>query len=297
MQSQSFAALFLLSQGALPTQAMRRARWHLALGLLLFSAARPAWLSLPLTRRGGLLLGAAVLSGPQGALAKEADAKDPSEELSQLIRFADDPAQSGWQIRLPRDWITVQKEAPGSGAKAQSLLFSGGPIAKSEIKILRVPVKSKSETMDFFLSPSPKMTKDQAAAALSRSYEKKPSTFRFKLLGKTSAEERDGSRYLRYGFSVARCEGSQIPDAAGEKACVRPGEKEATELTKMDTTARHWEVATTVTTESAGGAPYALWLVECSVPSESWKESSAQINAVMDSFAVGTKAQLEALDR
>ncbi|CAE7938694.1 unnamed protein product, partial [Symbiodinium sp. KB8] len=90
---------------------------------------------------------------------------------------------------------------------------------------------------------------------------------------------------VRYGFSVARCEGSQIPDASGEKACVRPGEKEATELTKMDTTARHWEVATTVTTESAGGAPYALWLVECSVPSESWKESSAQINAVMDSFA------------
>lgn len=88
------------------------------LGLLLFSAARPAWLSLPLTRRASFLLSAAVLSGPQDAFAKEEDAKNPSEELSQLIRFADDPAQSGWQIRLPRDWITVRKEAPGAGAKA-----------------------------------------------------------------------------------------------------------------------------------------------------------------------------------
>ena len=78
---------------------------------------------------------------------------------------------------------------------------------------------------------------------------------------------------------------------------------------------RHWEVATTVTS-SNGKEPYALWIVvrrlgdvgrvgwirnqpsisvdefqwqirqECSVPSESWKEESAQINQIVDSFAV-----------
>ncbi|CAE7439586.1 unnamed protein product [Symbiodinium natans] len=137
----------------------RRQCWLLAMLLLLGLVAQPAWLPPP-RRREGLLQTVAVLWVPQVALAKEAaSAKDASEELPQLIRFADNPALSGWQIRLPSDWITVRKEAPTIGSKAESLLFSGGPLAKSEIKILRVPLKSKSDTMGFFLDKSPAMSK------------------------------------------------------------------------------------------------------------------------------------------
>ncbi|CAJ1429798.1 unnamed protein product [Effrenium voratum] len=130
---------------------------------------------------------------------------------------------------------------------------------------------------------------DQAAEALSRSYERKPSTFRFKLL-KSKLFDRSSGRLLRYGFSVSRCEGAQM-ESEGQKICVRPGSQD-----KLDTTARHWEVATTVTS-AKGQPPYALWILECSVPSESWKEDAEQVNQIMDSFAVGTKEQLDTLDK
>eukprot|EP00434_Breviolum_minutum_P000611 symbB.v1.2.000533.t1/scaffold31.1/size418471/29 len=226
--------------------------------------------------------------GCVGSLSQEARAEEVAQvDLSQFIRFAEE-GKTGWQIRLPKDWITIRKEAaPSDASGAKSLLFSGGPTKKSEIKVLRASLgSSKSSTLDFFLSQS-SMTKEQAAEALSRSYQKKPSTFRFKLL-KSKVLERSSGRILRYGFSVARCEGSQI-ESEGQKICVKPGSED-----KLDTIARHWEVATTVTSND-GKEPYALWIVECSVPSENWKEESAQINEIVNSFGVGTKAQLDQL--
>ncbi|CAL1148311.1 unnamed protein product [Cladocopium goreaui] len=230
-----------------------------------------------------------LLDGCVGSLLFSQQARaEETTDLSQFIRFAEE-AKTGWQINLPKDWITIRKEAaPSDASGAKSLLFSGGPTKKSEIKVLRASLgSSKSSTLDFFLSPQPAMTKDQAAEALSRSYAKKPSTFRFKLL-KSKVLERGSGRILRYGFSVARCEGSQT-ESEGQKICVKPGSDD-----KLDTIARHWEVATTVTSTD-GKEPYALWIVECSVPSENWKEESAQINQIVDSFAVGTKAQLDQL--
>eukprot|EP00913_Durusdinium_trenchii_P023619 g22191.t1 len=206
-----------------------------------------------------------------GALlfSQQASAEEGSD-LSQFIRFVEQD-QIGWQIKLPketrlRDWITIRKEAAPKGSEggAKSLLFSGGPTQKSEIKVLRASVgSSKSNTLDFFLSKAPTMTK-----ALSKSYEKKPSTFRFKLL-KSKVVDRSSGRILRYGFSVARCEGAQA-EIEGQRACVKPGTED-----KLEAIARHWE--------------------ECSVPSESWKEEAPQIKEIVDSFGVGTKAQLDEL--
>ncbi|CAK8991011.1 unnamed protein product [Durusdinium trenchii] len=216
-----------------------------------------------------------------GALlfSQQASAEEGSD-LSQFIRFVEQD-QIGWQIKLPKDWITIRKEAAPKGSEggAKSLLFSGGPTQKSEIKVLRASVgSSKSNTLDFFLSKAPTMTKEEAAEALSKSYEKKPSTFRFKLL-KSKVVDRSSGRILRYGFSVARCEGAQA-EIEGQRACVKPGTED-----KLEAIARHWEVATTVTSTD-GHEPYALWIVECSVPSD--KE-------IVDSFGVGTKAQLDEL--
>ncbi|CAK8991091.1 unnamed protein product [Durusdinium trenchii] len=279
-----------------------------------------------------------------GALlfSQQASAEEGSD-LSQFIRFVEQD-QIGWQIKLPKDWITIRKEAAPKGSEggAKSLLFSGGPTQKSEIKVLRASVgSSKSNTLDFFLSKAPTMTKEEAAEALSKSYEKKPSTFRFKLL-KSKVVDRSSGRILRrvsapdspriasysfknycysfhlfdkvlssprsktlrkvkssgvsrclesslrYGFSVARCEGAQA-EIEGQRACVKPGTED-----KLEAIARHWEVATTVTSTD-GHEPYALWIVECSVPSESWKEEAPQIKEIVDSFGVGTKAQLDEL--
>uniref|UniRef100_A0A7S0ADN9 Uncharacterized protein n=1 Tax=Pyrodinium bahamense TaxID=73915 RepID=A0A7S0ADN9_9DINO len=218
----------------------------------------------------------------------------------------------GWQMRLPPTWRPYnQRGIPGLNEVAsRELLLAGDPTQKAEVKVVRIPLATSPRDpqglgglalIEYFSTPlgqQPRVTRSQVVDILSKGFEQQPAIFSFSFVDTPSEELRNATKYLRYDFEAARCEGAQVQGVSG-KICQRSDNGEMLPVNN-----RHHAIVSTVVPEPIGNSQVAdgllvgpngaevLWVVDVSAPAASWRNVTEQVEVVLASFGVGTEAEL-----
>jgi len=217
----------------------------------------------------------------------------------------------GFQVKMPRVWTAYnQRGNPGLGDKSAKVLLAGGSASdKAEVQVVRVPLavtRADPEgvgslgLIDYFSTPSgqqPRITREQIVDVLTKGVKTSGNNFRFNLTGTPTEFFRNTTKYLRYDYEVDKCFADIIEGEGGEMKCSAGGIDRATQEK------RH-SVISTVLSEPVDGAQVAdgillsdsgaevLWVIDASAPVKLWPKVEAQVKQLLDSFSVGTEAQL-----
>ncbi|CAE8621808.1 unnamed protein product, partial [Polarella glacialis] len=175
----------------------------------------------------------------------------------------------GWQLKLPEDWVKSKQAAvPGpEERRTKELLLAGNAAQDAEAVHALVAMHSKQG------ADSPRQ---------------------LTMAGQALEKVRGGQKYLMYEFDLTRCEGAQVEGIKG-KVC----QKDNGEV--LPTAVRHHAIMNTVTAEPSKGEanevnyPEVLWIIDVSAPADKWPQLSSQVSTLLQSFAVGTNTQLEAV--
>mmetsp|Transcript_62651 Transcript_62651/g.183244 ORF Transcript_62651/g.183244 Transcript_62651/m.183244 type:complete len:337 (-) Transcript_62651:168-1178(-) len=223
-------------------------------------------------------------------------------------------AKRGWQMRLPPTWrVYDQKGVPDlSEAASRQLLLGGDASQKAEVKVVRVPLAtSKADPqglgglalIEYFSTAQgqePRVTTPQVVDVLSKGFSSMPAMFSFDFVGTPSDEFRNTTKYLRYEYEAARCEGAQVQGTSG-KICQRSDNGEILPVFN-----RHHAILSTVVAEPTEGRRVAdgllvspkgaevLWVVDVSAPAGNWTQLTGEVQTMLGSFGLGLEDQLAA---
>lgn len=223
--------------------------------------------------------------------------------------------KTNWQMKLPPTWVSPngQRSIPGlDDARPRELLLALGP-QKAEVKVERIPLAVSTRDpqglgglalIDYFSTPqgqTPRVTTQQVVEILSKGFEQQPAIFSFSLVATPSERFQNTTKYLRYDFEAARCEGEQIQGVSG-KVCQRSDNGEV-----LPVPIKHHAIWSTVVAEPTNTAKVAdgllvgdagaeiLWVVDISAPADSWPKIAEEAEKIALSFAVATESQLTAI--
>ncbi|CAE8584704.1 unnamed protein product, partial [Polarella glacialis] len=211
----------------------------------------------------------------------------------------------GWQLKLPEDWVKSKQAAvPGpEERRTKELLLAGNAAQDAEVRVLRVPLVTSERDpqglgslalIEYFTAATPRVSREQILPVLTSSWASQPATFSLTMAGQALEKVRGGQKYLMYEFDLTRCEGAQVEGIKG-KVC----QKDNGEV--LPTAVRHHAIMNTVTAEPSKGEanevnyPEVLWIIDVSAPADKWPQLSSQVSTLLQSFAVGTNTQLEAV--
>lgn len=228
-------------------------------------------------REAALLLGAPLVSSYQSAVAFEPE---------------------GYNVQLPATWqIKVENRlAKARGKKTLAMLLGAGDDGRFlEAKVLRIPLdvalgkdgaQDGEALMGYFSSDGQQgpEQRDKVIDALSKSSARTQSFIGMEIVGKTDERVTKGVKYLRSDFEAVTCTGAKTEGLEGEIQCFQGSQRIKPR--------RHAVISTIAAGPSKGVKAKAavLWVLDVSVPPEAWSKSQAEVEQVLNSFAIDTEA-------